>query len=199
MNKKTKYMLKSALILPVIGLLSACISLGTDPLPSMLTLKSNQMLDAGQVKSLNNENGLVIALPLLPRKLDTTRIPVQIDDQNIAYLTQTAWVDKPNNLFQSLLMEQISAGSNFVVMDEEQGFGKNIQRISIKFHEFGIDSRTNQAMIIADVTRHHPVNMPITKRFAANVPVAEIAPSQAGYSLNKAANMVAADILTWIK
>ena len=85
--------------------LSACVSFGGKAPPSMLVLTSDSSVAGGTSKSGASGEALIVLLPETPRKLDTNRVPVQVDDSNIAYIKDAVWADKPSRLLQMLLME----------------------------------------------------------------------------------------------
>ena len=79
--------LRNALCVATAALaLSACVSFGGKAPPSMLVLTSDSSVAGGTSKSGASGEALIVLLPETPRKLDTNRVPVQVDDSNIAYL-----------------------------------------------------------------------------------------------------------------
>jgi cholesterol transport system auxiliary component len=139
-----------------------------------------------------------VLMPDVPRKLDTNRVPVQINDGAIAYLKDAFWADKPSRLMQLLLIETLSAKTNKMILSEVEAGGKAGSYLSGSLAEFGIDARSNQAVVVYDavqVARGKPLNK---RRFEARENVGLVEPGPASDALNKAANKVAADVSDWI-
>src|SRR3546814_9464189 len=92
-------------LLPLLLLtpLSACISFGGKAPEQLLSLTAESSLPAGTVRNVAVGAGLVVAVPETPRKIDTYRVAVQVDETSIAYVADTQWVDRPGRLFQRLL------------------------------------------------------------------------------------------------
>ena len=86
------------LALPVILSLGACVSFETKAPPSMLVLTADNSVAAGAARTASATDALVIQTPEVPRKLDTNRVPVQIDASSIAYVKDAFWADKPARL-----------------------------------------------------------------------------------------------------
>jgi cholesterol transport system auxiliary component len=180
------------LALPVILSLSACISFGTKAPPSMLVLTANSSVPTGTVRTASASDVLVIQMPEVPRKLDTNRVPVQIDASSIAF-----WADKPARLMQQLLSETVSAKTGNLVLSEVDAGGKAARFISGSLLEFGVDAAANEAVVVFDavkITRGNPTGK---RRFEARRPVAAVEATSVGTALNEAANDVALQIAEW--
>jgi cholesterol transport system auxiliary component len=178
--------------------LAACVNLGGKAPPSMLVLTPTKMVAGGTLQSGAAKDALVILTPEVPRKLETNRVPVQINNGNIAYLKDALWADKPARLMQMLIVETVSAANNRLVLNEEQAGTKAEQYLSGALLEFGLDSTTNQAVIIYDVVRLQNGKAIEKKRFEARINVIEITPAAASVALNDGANRIAAEIAAWL-
>jgi cholesterol transport system auxiliary component len=179
-------------------LLSACVSFGTKAPLSLLTLSPDTTVSAGASKSGMAKDALVILIPEVPRKLDTNRVPVQIDDGNVAYLKDSVWADKPAILLQQLIAETVSAKNGTLILSEVETSGKAEQFLSGQLIEFGIDSAAMEAVIVFDAVKISK-GKPIEKRrFEARKGVANVDPTEAGAALNISANRLAADIASWL-
>ncbi len=179
-------------------LLSACVSLGTKAPISLLTLSSDAAVSPGASKNGMPKDALVILVPEVPRKLDTNRVPVQVDAGNIAYLKDSVWADKPAILFQQLMAETISANNGTLVLSEVETSGKAEQFLSGQLIEFGIDSTTMEAVVIFDavsISKGKPIEK---RRFQTREAVTQIEPGDAGAALNSSANKIAAEIASWL-
>jgi cholesterol transport system auxiliary component len=183
--------------LPLVMALGACVSFGGKAPPSMLVLTSDNIVSAGSARLASSAETLVIQTPSVPRKLDTNRIPVQINSSSIAYVKDAFWADKPARLMQSLLVETLSAKTGNLVLNEVDAGGKATVYLSGSLLEFGIDAATNEAIIVYDavkIARNSPAEK---RRFEARRPVSVVAAAQAGEALNAAANDVAVQIAAW--
>lgn len=178
--------------------LCGCVNLGGKAPPTLLVLTSTHMVAGGTTQSGSAKDSLVILVPEVPRKLETNRLPVQIDDSNIAYLTDAVWADKPARLMQMLLMETIAAKNGRLVLNEVDAGGKAEQFLAGTLQEFGVDSRRNEAVVTYDAVRLQNGKAIEKRRFEARVAVAEITAAAAGGAMNQAANRVAADISSWL-
>ena len=183
--------------LPLILMLGACVSFGGKAPVSMLVLTADNVVTAGTARTATAADALVIQTPEVPRKLDTNRVPVQIDASSIAYLKGAFWADKPARLMQMLLAETVSAKSGNLVLNEIDAGGKAVRFLSGSLLEFGIDATTNEAVVVYDVVKIIRGSATEKRRFESRRPVTAIEPAQAGAALNAAANDVAGQIANW--
>ena len=63
---------------------------------------------------------MTIAIPVIPKEIRTTRVPVHSGPIAIAYVEDLTWVDTPDRLFQDLLAETVTRMTNRVVLDPNQ-------------------------------------------------------------------------------
>lgn len=185
-------------LLAVTLTLTACVSFGAKAPPSLLVLSATNGVQAGATKSGVPADALIVLLPQTARKIDTNRVPVQIDASNIAYLKDALWADKPARMMQMLLMETISAKTGRLVLNEVDAGGKAQQFLSGSLIEFGVDSATMQAVVVYDAVKLVRGQVVEKRRFEAREAVTAIAPGPAGAALNKAANNVAVEMAAWI-
>lgn len=183
--------------LPLIMALGACVSFGAKAPASMLVLTADNVVSAGAARTASAADALVVQMPEVPRKLDTNRVPVQIDASSIAYLKDAFWADKPARLMQLLVIETISAKTGNLVLNEVDAGGKAARFLSGSLLEFGIDSATNEAVVVYDVVKIVRGSATEKRRFEARRPVTAIEPAPAGAALNAAANDVAGQIADW--
>lgn len=190
----TKIMLPMSLAL----MLGACVSFGGKAPPSLLVLTPQQSVAEGAAVTGDAKDALIVLIPEVPQKLQTNRVPVQIDSSNIAYLTDAVWADKPARLMQMLLMETIAAKNGRLVLEEVNAGGKAQHFLTGSLLEFGLDATRNQAVIVYDAVRVRN-GQPIEKRrFEARESVIEMKPGAAGAALNQAANSIANDVAVWL-
>jgi cholesterol transport system auxiliary component len=179
--------------------LSSCVSFGGGKAPAaLLVLSANSIVKNGTAQTGAAREALVILQPEVPRKLDTNRVPVQVDNSSIAYLKGAIWADKPARLMQMLLMETIAANNNRLVLNELDAGGKAEELISGSLVEFGIDPRTMQAVVVYDAVKLVRGQAVQKRRFEAREALGVIDAGAAGSALNKAANTVASDIASWL-
>ena len=190
---------KSSLILLAgTALLAGCVSFGAKAPPALLVLTAANGVQGGAAQSGATSDALIVLIPEVPRKIDTTRVPVQIDDSSIAYLKDAVWADKPARLMQLLLMETLSAKTGRLVLNEVDAGGKAQQFLTGSLIEFGIDASSMEAVIVYDVVKVVRGQAVDKRRFEARERVVEVTPALAGAALNKAANDVAVQISAWV-
>ena len=178
--------------------LSACVSFGAKAPPSLLVLTATASVQGGAVKSGAPADALIVLLPEVPRKIDTNRVPVSIDDSNVAYLKDAVWADKPARMMQLLLMETISAKTGRLVLNEVDAGGKAQQFLSGTLMEFGIDSQAMEAVVVYDAVKLVRGQAIEKKRFEAREAVSAVEPGTAGAALNRAANSLASEMALWV-
>lgn len=178
--------------------LGACVSFGGKAPPSLLVLTATNSVANGTAKSGASSEALIVLLPEAPRKLDSNRVPVQIDDSSIAYLKDAVWADKPSRLMQLLLMETIAAKSGRLVLNETDAGGKATEYLSGSLLEFGVDASASEAVVVYDAVRLVRGQTVEKKRFEARRPVSVVEPGPTGIALNAAANDVAVQVTDWI-
>ena len=71
-------------------------------------------------------------------------------------------------------------------------------RLTGELRSFGVESGTNQAVVIYDAALVREGNVVEKRRFEARVPVSEIAADSVGIGINQAANQVAGEVADWV-
>jgi len=141
---------------------------------------------------------VTIAVPLVPKELRTTRVPVQVTPTDVQYVADLQWIDTPDRLFQSLLEETVRRTTNRVVLDPRQATLDPGLQVTGELERFGFDRASGQAMVIYDASLSTAGGTRTeTRRFIAAVPADGTARSTAS-ALNSAANQVATEVATWI-
>lgn len=179
-------------------LLTSCVSFGGKPPVSLLTLSADATVSAGTNNSGMAKDAMVVLTPKVPRKLDTNRVPVQIDAGNVAYLKDSVWTDKPAVLVQQLLAETLSAKNGALILSEMESAGKAERYLSGQLAEFGIDESRMEAVVIFDAVHIRKGAAIEKRRFEAREPVSEISPRPTGEALNSAANKLATEVAAWL-
>ncbi len=181
-------------------LLSGCVSFGGKVPPFLLTLDADAAPAAGEARTASDAATLTILIPAAPQKLRTTRIPVQQDDASVAYVKDAQWVEAPQRLFQRLLSETVAARTNRVVIDEGQYLTAPGEQLAGQLMEFGVDARSNEAIVVYQAMRVGAGGKTVTqRRFEAREPVGgRIEAKPVGEALTRAANRVAGDVAGWL-
>lgn len=181
-------------------LLSGCVSFGGKVPPFLLTLDADAAPAAGEARTASDAATLTILIPAAPQKLRTTRIPVQQDDASVAYVKDAQWVEAPQRLFQRLLSETVAARTNRVVIDEDQYLTAPGEQLAGQLMEFGVDARSNEAIVVYQAMRVGAGGKTVTqRRFEAREPIGgRIEAKPVGEALTRAANRVASDVAAWL-
>lgn len=179
--------------------LSACISFGAKPPPSLLTLTSTSALSANAGQTVSASQAIGIAVPTVPQAIATTRVPVSVDATAIAYVQNAVWVEAPARLFQRLLSETIATKTGKTVLDPKQTALVPALQLSGQLLRFGVDETSSNAVIIYDAVLTRDAGKTVmTRRFEARSKAATITAKPVGEALNLAANMIAGEIAAWV-
>ena len=176
--------------------LSGCVSFGSEPPESLLTLTARDTAPASAGAAATGV--LSVAEFEAPPAIDATRVPVQIDDSRIAYLKNATWVERPARLFRRLVAETVRAQTGRVVTDSDAPTLPADSYLSGTVRRFGYDARTSSVVVIFDAVRPGEGNAVETRRFEAIVPGVAADVSSVGPALNKAANDVAVQVADWV-
>ncbi|MXO74650.1 ABC transporter [Altererythrobacter aerius] len=190
--------MKSGSILLGSLLLAGCISFGGKVPESLLSLTPTQTVAAGTTISGDIAQAIAVEEPVTPQRLAVNRVPVQVDDTQIAYVKDAVWVDKPSRLFRRLLGETIRARTGRLVIDNNDPALTPTYQLRGTLIDFGYDARTSSVVVTFDAVRDVNGRQVTTRRFSATVPnvLPEAAP--VGAALNTAANDVAGQVADWI-
>lgn len=184
-----------ALALPLC--LSACVSLGgAKPPPLLFTLTAASIAPAGIVASGKLSDAIVVLEPETDRRLSVLRVPVQVDDANVAYLQKAAWVERPSRLFQNLLAETLRAKGGRLVLQGDGSDAKGARQLTGRLVDMGYDARSQSVVVRFDAMRHG-AGVVSTRRFEAVEPGVSAKPESIGPALNRAANAVAGQVAEW--
>ncbi len=180
------------------GVLAGCISFGEDPPDSLLTLTAATAPEAGYSAQGSSQSAIAVIEPGAPQRLAVTRVPVQIDDTQVAYLKDAVWVERPSRLFQRLLAETIRARTGRMVIDgDDPAVGSAVQ-VQGTLRDFGYDARTGSAVVRFDAVRGGAGDNVQTRRFESVVPGVAAEAGPVGEALNRAANDVAGQVAVWV-
>lgn len=182
--------------LAVLLLLGGCLSFGPKTPPTLFDLTAENPAPAGAGQSGTLASALVVEVPDAPLELNVTRIPVQIDGSNLAYVKKAGWVERPARLFHRLLAETIRARGSRLVLESEPGTGAS-EVLSGRLLAMGFDAPSNSAVVRFDAMRATRGGQVKVRRFEA-VQGASAKPEVLGPALNRAANDVARQVAEWV-
>ncbi|MXO89456.1 ABC-type transport auxiliary lipoprotein family protein [Pontixanthobacter aquaemixtae] len=189
---------RGSLALGAALLLAGCISFGAEPPPSLLTLTATTPVPAGAAASGTADTAIKIIEPEAPQRLGVPRVPVQINDTEIAYLKDATWVERPTRLFRRLLAETIRSRGNRLVIDgDDPGVVANAQ-LRGTLRDFGYDARTSSVVVRFDAIRASSEGGVETRRFESIQPGVIAEAGAVGDALNRGANDVAGQVADWI-
>ena len=178
-------------------LLGGCLSFGPKVPTTLFDLTPDAVAAPGSGTSGTLESAIVVLEPEAEQRLDVTRVPVQIDDANVAYVKDAMWIERPARLFQRLVAETLRAKGTRLVLDSDPGTG-NALRLGGRLLDMGYDARTLEAVVRFDAVRTQPGGRIDTKRFEARVPGITAKPAALGPALDQAANQVAVQVAEWV-
>lgn len=178
--------------------LSGCLGLGGKPPKNLITLTAESSAAPGSLGSGKLSDAIVVLDPQAERRVDVLRVPVQVDDTNLAYLTDVAWVEKPVRQFRHLLAETLRAKGNRLVLEEvDESAGARL-RLGGRLVDMGYDARSQSVVVRFDAMRQDGAGNVASRRFEATVSGISAKPEQVAPALNKAANQVAQEVADWI-
>ena len=129
---------------------------------------------------------------------DVQRIPVQVNDTQIAYLKDATWVEMPARLFRELLSETIRAGGSRLVIGGADEQYAAATKLTGQLLAMGYDARTQSVVVRYEAVLARPGGNVRTRRFESTVPGVAPRADQVGPAINQAANDVAAQVAQWV-
>ena len=195
-------MMRAALPIALAAALSGCSLgslLGGGKTPTTLQTLTPEAADPGPMtRAANAGQAVTIAVPVIPKELRTTRVPVQISPTDVQYVTNLQWVDTPDRLFQALVAETVRRTTSRVVLDSRQAAVDPGLLVGGELRRFGYDAATGQ--VVAEYDAHLTTaggTRVESRRFVANQG-ADGTAATVGPALNRAANQVAREVAQWI-
>jgi cholesterol transport system auxiliary component len=192
--------MRSAILIAAMGLsLAGCVKIGSKAPPQLLSLTSTAQLADDTAQSAGAGDMVTIAVPMVPQTLAASRVAVTQGPVVVAYVKDGAWAEPPARLFRALLSETIAAKTGRVVVDPRQVPSIAGTQLSGHLRAFGMDADRNEAHIIYDAALVRKGSDKIeTRRFEAREAVSAVEAVPSGLALNKAANVIASEVATWI-
>ena len=179
--------------------LSACISFGAAPPPTLLTLTTQSGVAVGQNQNSATSKSITLQVPTVPQALATARVPVQATATSIAYVKDAQWAEPPARLFARLMSDTVAARTGMVVLSTVQAVGDPSAMLGGELRNFGLDATTREAVVTFDASLTRAGMQSVEKRrFEARVPVAAIDAPSAAAGINTAANSVAQQVADWV-
>lgn len=180
--------------------LTACMGLlggGKTP-PWLLTLTPQAPAPESISRTAGAGEAVTIDVPVIPKEVRTTRVPVHSGPIAIAYVKDLTWVDTPDRLFQDLLAETVTRTTNRVVLDPNQSTLDPGLTISGNLSRFGYDAGEGMVVVRYDAAMARAGGTAVTtRRFEAKVS-ADGTASTVAPAINAAANRVAIDVAQWV-
>lgn len=191
--------IRAGVALAATAILAGCISIGGDPPDKLLTLTAANTAPAGTGGSGSETSAITLVEFEAPARLDVLRVPVQINDSELAYLKDATWVERPSRLFRRLLAETLRARTSRVVIDGDDPGVLATTRLTGVVRDFGYDARTSSVVVRFDAMRTNGEGAAVTtRRFEAVVPGVAPESGPVGEALNQAANQVAGEVAAWL-
>lgn len=178
--------------------LPGCVSLGGKVPDQLLTLTPDATAAAGAQVAGTLGDAIAVLDPGTPRELDVQRIPVQVNDTEIAYVKDATWVEKPARLFRNLLSETIRAGGTRLVISGADEQYAAATKLTGQLIAMGYDARSQSVVVRYDAVLSSPGGRIRTRRFEAEVAGVRPKARYVAPALNDAANQVAAQVAEWV-
>jgi len=166
--------------------------------PWLLTLTPQATAPESIARTAGPGEAVTIAIPVIPKEVRTTRMPVHSGPIAIAYVEDLTWVDTPDRLFQDLLTETVTRMTNRVVLDPNQASLDPGITITGNLSRFGYDAQEGMIVVRYDAAMARAGGAAVTTRgFEAKDPADGTASSVAP-AINVAANRVAMEVAQWV-
>jgi cholesterol transport system auxiliary component len=187
-----------ALALSLTACMGGLLGGGAKTPPWLLTLTPQAPAPESVSRTAGPGEAVTISIPVIPKEIRTTRMPVHSGPIAIAYVENLTWVDTPDRLFQDLLSETVTRMTNRVVLDPNQASLDPGMTISGNLTRFGYDEQEGAVIVRYDAAMARTGGTGVaTRRFEAREPADGTASSVAP-AINAAANRVAMDVAQWV-
>lgn len=191
--------LRTGTAVAIAAMLGGCALLGGGKAPPHLfDLTAEPGSAVAPIRSAAAGETVTIRVPIIPRQLRTTRVPVQVNPIIVEYVKDMTWVDTPDRLFQQLVEETIRANTGRVVLDPSQSALDPGLVVTGELNKFGFDAQQGMVVVQYDASLATQGGTHVqTRRFTAALP-ADGTAATVGSALNQAANQVAREVAAWI-
>ena len=196
-----KPFLRVATTVAAAALLSGCSLgglLGGSKAPPVLFTLTSQAPTAAPVRSAAVGQTVTIRTPVIPKELNTVRVPVQVAPTQVQYVQDLQWVDTPDQLFQQLVEETVRRTTARVVLDPAQSALDPGLVVTGELNRFGYDAQLGTVVVEYDASLATQGGTHVqSRRFEASLP-ADGTSATVATALNQAANQVAMEVARWI-
>ena len=187
-----------ALALSLTACMGGLLGGGAKTPPWLLTLTPQAPAPESVSRTAGPGEAVTISIPVIPKEIRTTRMPVHSGPIAIAYVENMTRVDTPDKLFQDLLAETMTRTTNRVVLDPKQSSLDPGVTITGNLSRFGYDAQEGMVVVRYDAAMARAGGSAVTtRRFEAREPAdgtaATVAPA-----INAAANRVAMEAAQWV-
>jgi cholesterol transport system auxiliary component len=187
-----------ALALSLSACLGSLLGGGGKTPPWLLTLTPQAPAPGNIARTAGPGEAVTIELPVVPKEIRVTRVPVHEGPIAIAYVKDLTWVDTPDKLFQDLLSETVTRTTNRVVLDPRQSSLDPGITVTGNLSRFGYDAQERMVVVRYDAAMSRGATAAVTtRRFEAREP-ADGTASTVAPAINAAANRVAIEVGQWI-
>lgn len=187
-----------ALALSLTACMGGLLGGGAKTPPWLLTLTPQAPAPESVARTAGPGEAVTISIPVIPKEIRTTRVPVHSGPIAIAYVENLTWVDTPDRLFQDLLSETVTRMTNRVVLDPNQVSLDPGVTVSGNLTRFGYDEQEGAVIVRYDAAMARSGGTAVTtRRFEAREPADGTANSVAP-AINAAANRVAMEVAQWV-
>ncbi len=198
MSHKLRLAAPVALALTLSACLGGLLGGGGKAPPWLLTLTAQAPAPGDISRTAGPGEAVTIETPVIPREIQTNRVPVHSGPIAIAYVKDLTWVDTPDKLFQDLLAETVTRTTSRVVLDPQQATLDPGATIAGNLSRFGYDAQEGMVVVRYDAAMTRAGGAAVTtRRFEAREPAdgtaATVAPA-----INAAANRVAIEVAQWV-
>lgn len=171
------------------------------PAESLLLIEADAIPVETEGAGRLNGPTIAVELPQLPSMLQTLRLAVRTDANEIQYLSAASWAETPSRLVQRLLSDTLAA-RGMAVIDRSQASARPDAALSGTLRDFTLDVRAPGRSVVrvrydAQLARPGEPRPLAIRRFEASEPAASEAPADVAAALSRATNRLAADLADW--
>ena len=187
-----------AAALAALALTAGCINLGSKPPPRLIALTPQAAAPSGALTGGPIAGALLVLDPAADRRLDVTRVAVQVNDAEVAYLKDAAWVERPARQMRRMLAETIRTKGRRLVLEGTDADTGAKAILSGRLIDCGYDAASQSVVVRLDAMLDPGDGAVRIQRFAATVAGVAAEPDLIAAALNQAANQVAGQVADWV-
>lgn len=190
-------LVSAALALPACGPLVQIGGKATPPRALYTLTADGPASAAAGIAPVPYAETIGVAIPAMPGALQTARVPVQVTDTSIQYLTTVEWSEQPNRLFQRLLADTLR-NAGLPVIDMKATGRHGARYLTGELLAFGVDLRGGRNVRVrydATLTTSKGLRQ---RSFERSAPIDDPEGPEVADALNAVANKVAHDVQEWL-